>query len=104
MNTLQQHRTRGEHIRALDRATATRSKFDKALLAYLGLRPRSGADGLQDGRRARMILALDNRATWNQIKDWRRGWRRAPQWSLDLLARKIDERIAELLKSKTASD
>jgi hypothetical protein len=93
---------RREHLAELDRPCAIRSEFDKALLTYLGLRPRSGADGLRDGRRAAMIRALDYRATWYQIKDWRRGWRAAPQWAIDLINRKIDSRMAELASGKAS--
>ena len=94
-----------EHVESFADRVATRSNFDAALLAYLALHPRSGRDGLRDGRRAAMRRALDNRATWHQIKDWRRGWRPAPQWAKDLLAQKLaeqNERSARALSTLTA--
>ena len=38
------------------------------------------------------IVALFNgRATWNQIRDWRRGRNRVPKWAWDYLAVLIDQ-------------
>ena len=85
-----------DHVAALDRQASPRSSFDRALLAYLALQPRSGASGLRDGRRAAMVAALDARATWLQIREWRRGNARAPLWALDLLDKKMAERQNEL--------
>ena len=39
-----------------------------------------------------MIRALDYRATWPQIRHWRRGTISAPQWARDLIASKIAAR------------
>ena len=85
-----------EHIAALDARTCPRSDFDRALLFYLDLLPRSGRDGMRDGRRAAMIRAFDNRATWIMIRHWRRGTGRAPQWAKDLLLWKTNQRIHAL--------
>ncbi len=100
-----------EYLVALDRQLTPRSSFDQALLDFLALRPRSGADGMRDGRRAAMVAALDNRATWIQIREWRRGNVPAPKWATELLASKMLERRAVLdrgifaaLKNKTAGD
>lgn len=79
-----------------------RSQFDRALLTYLGLRPRSGVDGIRDGRRRAMLNALDGRATWPQIREWRRGRAQAPKWAIDLINHKIDARAKELLAGKAA--
>jgi len=58
-----------------------------------------------------MVAALDNRATWIQIREWRRGNVPAPKWATELLASKMLERRAVLdrgifaaLKNKTAGD
>lgn len=66
-----------------------RSEFDAALLEVLRLYPIDGRDGLTDGRRAKMVAALDNRAHYGAIRHWRRGTRRAPQWARKLLAAKL---------------
>lgn len=71
------------------RPIGTRSEFDAALLDVLSLYPRDGRDGLRDGRRARMVAALDGRATYTAIKHWRHGTRQAPQWARALLAAKL---------------
>lgn len=73
-----------------------RSTFDEALLTLLAIRPRHGRDGKRDGRRAAMIAALDGKASWGNIRSWRRGNARAPQWAIDLLVRKMKERHAAL--------
>ena len=83
---------RPNHIARLAEIASPRSKFDQALLDYLEIAPRSGATGLCDGRRAAMLNALEGRATWSQIREWRRGRARAPQWALDLLAEKFARR------------
>ena len=54
-----------------------------------------------------MIRALDYRASYFQITDWRKDRRAAPQWARELLETKLAKRhatIARLLKSKTAGD
>ena len=89
-------RAPSEHIAPLDALTCPRSDFDRALLFYLDLLPRSGRDGMRDGRRAAMIRAFDNRATWIMIRHWRRGTGRAPQWAKDLLLWKTNQRIHAL--------
>ena len=89
---------RREHVESLAAPICPRSNFDAALCALLGIKPRSGLDGRTDGRRAAMIRALDYRATWNQIRHWRRDNAKAPQWALDLL----DMRLAEKERSAAA--
>ena len=83
---------RAEHVAALDRLACPRSNFDAALCELLGIKPRTGLDGATDGRRAAMLSALDGRATWDQIRHWRRDNARAPQWALDLLDRRLSEK------------
>lgn len=75
--------------RNFQRPIGTRSEFDAALLAVLSLKPIDGRDGLQDGRRARMVAALDNRASYSAIRHWRHNTRPAPQWARELLAAKL---------------
>lgn len=71
------------------RPAGIRSEFDAALLMVLALEPRDGRDGLRDGRRAKMVTALDGRATYPAIRHWRHGTRQAPKWALDLLRSKL---------------
>ena len=85
-----------EHLNTFATRLAPRSNFDRALLALLALAPRHGRDGLRDGRRAAMLAALDNRATWQQVRAWRRARRGVPQWAIDLLDSKLAKRQAEL--------
>jgi hypothetical protein len=100
----------GKHVESFPRVPSPRSNFDKALLRLLELQARDGHDGLRDGRRSAMLQALERRATWSQIREWRRDRARAPQWALDMLEAKLRERAAgdleagALLKSKTAGD
>ena len=86
---------RQEHPAIFPRPVCPRTLFDAALLQLLELQARDGRDGLRDGRRAALLKALDNRATWNQIRHWRRGTGRVPQWAVDLLANKIAARRAK---------
>lgn len=81
-----------EHTESFPARPCPRTPFEKALLGLLLLQARDGRDGLRDGRRAAMIHALDNRATWIQIRHWRRGTGRVPQWAKELLASKIAAR------------
>ena len=67
-----------------------RTEFDRALCAMADV-PRYLA---RDGRRAKMLAALDWRASWEQIKHWRAGRRPAPQWAMDVLAQKARARRA----------
>jgi hypothetical protein len=83
---------RREHLVDLDRPEAYRSTFEKLLLTFLDLAPRRDTIGTRDGRRAAMIRALDCRATYYQIRDWRQGYRAAPQWAWDLLDAKLAQR------------
>lgn len=92
---------RADKVRAVPRHSAPlldraepRSNFDAALLALLDLSARSGATGLRDGRRARILAALDYQASWEQIKNWRRARRRVPQWAKDKLQAKLLQRAA----------
>ena len=87
---------RREYVESLARFAAPRSKFDEKLCALLDLMPRTGIDGMRDGRRAAMRTALNYRATWPQIREWRRGRRRAPEWAIALLDRQIETRKAKL--------
>lgn len=99
---LKQRGTQLEHLESFPVPLSPRSQFDRALLTYLGLRPRSGIDGLRDGRRRAMLKALDDRATWPQIREWRRGRATAPKWAADLINEKIDARTKELLAARAA--
>ena len=80
---------RPSHVESFASAPMPRSAFDRALLAFLDIQPRSGRDGLRDGRRAAMLAALDGRANWTTLRAWRRGETRAPQWAVDLINAKI---------------
>jgi hypothetical protein len=54
-------------------------------------------EALQPGAGGRSIVKLlDGKAKRHAILNWRAGRRQAPQWALQLLARKIRERAAEL--------
>ena len=81
-----------EHIASPAGRVPPRTPFDRALLELLTLEARDGRDGLRDGRRAAMIRALDWRATWSQIREWRRGRVRAPEWARDMIREKIAAR------------
>lgn len=81
-----------EHSESFAAPVCPRSKFEAAILIYLQLRPIDGRNGKTDGRRRAMLDALDGRATWDQIRHWRRGNARVPQWAKDLLADKIAKR------------
>ena len=89
-------RAQYEHVGPLKDRGSPRSNFDIMLLAFLGMKPRTGATGLRDGRRAAMLAALNGKATWPQIREWRRGNARAPQWAVSLLREKIAAKIARL--------
>lgn len=95
-----------KHVEPFAPRACPRSAFDDALLFYLMLQARDGRDGMRDGRRAAMIHALDNRATWIQIRHWRRGTGRVPQWARDLILDKIAKRLsrAEHVKAKLQNE
>ena len=104
---LRERSARLEHVASLNRGIAYRSMFEELLLTFLDLAPRRDRTGTRDGRRAEMIRALDYRASYFQITDWRKDRRAAPQWARELLETKLAKRhatIARLLKSKTAGD
>lgn len=82
-----------EYTDSFPESCPPRSNFDAAICTLLGYRPRRGLNGLRDGRRASMLAALDHKATWAQIRAWRRGENAAPQWAVDLLRRKLRARI-----------
>lgn len=86
----------------LDRIARPRSNFDAALCALLRIKPLTGKDGARDGRRARMVAALDHRATWRQIRRWRRNESPAPAWARELLARELESISAEARLYSTA--
>lgn len=87
-----QHGAEVEHLGVLPLHTRPRTPFDAALHALLELTPRTGLDGIRDGRRSAMLAALDNRATWKQIRHWRRGTNRPPLWAIEMLKRKLARR------------
>ena len=93
---------RHSHVESFADTPLPRSAFDRALLAFLDIQPRSGRDGLRDGRRAAMLAALDGRANWTTLRAWRRGETRAPQWAVDLINSKIDARRRQLSESRVA--
>ena len=99
-----------EHVASFRPWCPPRSDFDKALLRLLELQARDGRDGLKDGRRKAMLEALEGKATWSQIREWRRGRINAPQWARAVIATKLRERAANDLeaesglKNKTAGD
>lgn len=97
---------RSEHVESFPRHAVPRSAFDLALLKLLRLKALDGRDGLTDGRRRAMVQALDGRVSYDQIRHWRRGRRRAPQWAIEMLTRQLDAmgEASQLLKSKTAGD
>ncbi len=81
-----------EHLGVFPAYRVPRTNFDVALHDLTAVPYRLS----RDGRRAAMLTALDNLATWGQIKHWRAGRRAVPKWARDLLARKIAARRAEL--------
>ena len=85
-----------EHVDQFGAPLLPRSQFDRALLDYLALAPRSGITGKRDGRRAAMLMALDCRTSWGMLRRWRRGIEPAPQWARELLAQKISARQSVL--------
>ena len=84
------------HVGPLKDRGSTRTKFDAAILALIDKRPRTGATGLRDGRRKAMLAALDGEATYHQIKDWRRGKSKPPQWAVDKINTKLADRCRQL--------
>ena len=100
MNSL---RAPSEHPGWLNAYRVPRTKFDAAMQALLDFSSRVR----RDGRHAKMVAALDGGATIGQIRHWRAGRRRVPQWADDLLQTKIARRHSALdrhLKNKTAGD
>jgi hypothetical protein len=93
---------RSEHVEQFAGYRVPRSDFDAALHALTEIPFRLS----RDGRRAAMQAALDNSATWGQIKHWRAGRRSAPQWAVDILKNKLarrheaDERGLKILGSQ----
>ena len=96
------HGARLEHDESFPRRPSPRSNFDKALLRLLELRARDGRDGLKDGRRKALLEALEGKATWSQIREWRRARAQAPQWARVMLARKLADRRAQDLEAENA--
>ena len=94
-------RAQYEHVGPLKDRGSPRSNFDIMLLAFLGMKPRTGATGLRDGRRAAMLAALDGKATWPQIRRWRRGNAQAPMWALEKLDQKMTARQNELARGQS---
>ena len=97
---LKEHGARLKHLESFPPQVSPRTPFDRAMLTYLGLLARDGRDGMRDGRRAAMRAALDNLATWSQIREWRRGRAKAPAWAIDMLAKKIERRTRALDSSR----
>ena len=89
-----------EHVESFAWYRVPRTKFDAALHALTEIPFRLS----RDGRRAAMIEALDNGATWGQIKHWRAGRRRVPQWAKDLLSKKLAERLERSAKGKSDAE
>jgi hypothetical protein len=87
---------RSEHVEQFAGYRVPRTKFDAALHALADIPYRLS----RDGRRAAMLAVLDNAATWGQIKHWRAGRRRPPQWAIDTLAKKIERRVRALDDSR----
>ena len=79
-----------EHVESFAAPPSPRTEFDRALLRLIGLRAKHQLDGRRDGRHAAMRKALDDRATFHQIRDWRRGKARPPQWAIELVATKLE--------------
>ena len=96
---LAQHSAHLEHLESFPAECVPRSNFDQMLLDLLDLNPRNGTDGKRDGRRAAMVAALEGRANYCTIRQWRRGARRPPAWALQLLENKIARRVARLSRS-----
>ena len=108
---LEQHGAQLEHLAQFAGHVAYRSAFEEMLLTFLALAPRRDRTGTRDGRRAAMRQALDNRATYYQIRDWRQGHRSAPAWAWDLIEHKLAKRQNAIAaarsrrpKAKTAGD
>jgi len=97
---LKDDRAQLKHVARFPAAVAYRSNFEELLLTYLDLPARRDRTGRRDGRRAAMRRALDNRATYTQIRDWRQGYRPAPIWAWDLLENKIEKRQAAYARAK----
>ena len=81
---------RAEHCASLPPPAVPRTIFAAAMLKLTGYQATNGRDGKCDGRRAAMLKALDNRASWPALRSWLRGDRGVPQWALDLLLSKLD--------------
>ena len=73
-----------EHPFPLGSKHLPRNEFDR-LLCLVARVPRRV---LRDGRHARMIAALDHRASFGMIRHWRAGRFAAPKWAIDLLIEK----------------
>ena len=85
-----------EHPGWLNAYRVPRTKFDAALQTLIEIPNRVK----RDGRYARMVAALDGAATIGQIRHWRAGRRRVPQWVKDLLAKKLADRAERSAKAK----
>lgn len=46
------------------------------------------------GTNGEVTALFNGRATWNQVRDWRRGRNRVPQWAWDYLGVLLDQHIA----------
>ncbi len=77
-----------EHLEALPRTPSHRTAFDRLICEVIGCKPTDGLDGKRDGRRDAFRRALNGKATYDQIRDWRRGKAKPPQWAVDMLAEK----------------
>lgn len=89
-----------EHPGWLNAYRVPRTKFDAALQALIEIPSRVK----RDGRYALMVAALDGGATIGQIRHWRAGRRRVPQWAKDLLAKKLADRAERSAKGKSDAE
>jgi hypothetical protein len=64
----------------------------EAALARLGL---AGTNG-------EVTALFDGRATWNQVRDWRRGRNRVPKWAWDYLGVLLDQHIVNTARIRAS--
>lgn len=88
---------RSEHVESLPAYRVPRTNFDEALHALTAIPYRLA----RDGRRAAMLRALDNEATWGQIKHWRAGRRLVPAWAWDLIETKLARRQEAIARARS---
>lgn len=95
MNGSNSQNAAGEYPDTFATCASPHNEFDRVMLLLTGYKPRVFRERKPpDGRYAAMRQLLDNRATFNQVRDWRRGKAKAPAWAIALIREKLTARRA----------